>query len=60
MVQIAHYDYINHMIGDRLTEQPMSFWSYIKLMQTENIGMPTLRTRTKLCITDREKADTLN
>ena len=37
----AHYDFINHTIGNRLTEQPKSFWSYIKLMRTENIGITT-------------------
>ena len=60
MVQKAHYDYVNHTIGDRLIEQPKSFWSYAKLMQTENIGIQTLRTQTKLCTTYKEKADTLN
>ena len=60
MVQKAKYNYINHIIGDRLIEQTKSFWSYVKLMQTENIGIPTLRTQTKLCTTDKEKADTLN
>ena len=29
-------------------------------MQTENIGIPTLRAQTKLCTTEKEKADTLN
>ena len=29
-------------------------------MKTENIGIPTLRTQTKLCTTDNEKAYTLN
>ena len=60
MTQKAPYNYINHTIGDRLTEQPRSFWSYVKLMRTENIGIPTLRTQTKLCTTDIEKADILN
>ena len=60
MAQKAHYNYINHTIGDRLTEQPKSFWSYVKLMQTENIGIPTNRTQTKLYTTKKEKADTLN
>ena len=55
MVQKAHYNYNNHTTSDRLSEQPKSFWSYVKLMQTENIGIPTLRTQTKLCTTDKEK-----
>ena len=60
VVQIAHHDYINHTIGDRLTEQPRSFWSCVELMRTENIGIPTLKTQTMLCATYKEKADTLN
>ena len=60
MEQRDHYDYINHTIGDRLTEQPRSFWSYVQLMRTENIGIPRLRTQTRLRTTDKEKADTLN
>ena len=59
MVPIAHYNYINHTIGDRLTEQPKSSWSYAKLMRTENIGIPTIRIQTKQCTTGK-KADTLN
>ena len=60
MIPKAHYNYINHTIGDRLTEQPKSLWSYAKLMRIENIGIPSLRTQAKLCTTDKEKADTLN
>ena len=59
-VQKAHYDNINHKIGDLRTEQPRSFWIYAKLMRTENIGIPTLRTKTKLCTIDKENAGTLN
>ena len=60
MLQRAYHNYINHTNGDSLTEQPRSFWSCVKLMRTENIGIPTLRTQTKLCATDKEKACTLN
>ena len=60
MVHRAHYNYINQTIGDRLTEQPKSFRSYVKLMRTENIGIPTLRTQTRLCTTDKENADTFS
>ena len=60
IVQKAHNSQINHTICDRLTEQPRSFWSYVQLMRTENIGIPSLRTQTKLCTTDKEKAETLN
>ena len=60
MAQKAHHNNINHTIGDRLTEQQKSFWSYVKFMRKWNIGIPTLRTQTKLCTTDKEKTDTLN
>ena len=53
VIQIAFYNYINDTIGDRLAEQPKSFWSCVKLIQAENIGFPTLRTQTKLCTTDK-------
>ena len=32
----------------------------VKLVRAENLGIPTLRTQTKLCTTDKEKANTLN
>ena len=35
---------------------PKTFWSYVKLMKTENLGITTLRTQTKLCTTDEDKA----
>ena len=60
MVQKASHDYIQNTIGNRLTEQPISFWPYVKLMQIENICIPTYRTQTKLYTTDKENADTLN
>ena len=56
----AHLDYINNVIGDSLVDQPKKFWSYVKLMKTENLGIPTLRTSTKLCTSDRDKSEALN
>ena len=60
LVQHAHNNYVNNIIGDRLAEQPKKFWSYVKLMRTENLGIPTLRTTSKLCTTDQDKAEALN
>ena len=45
MVQRDYHNYINHMIGDRLTKQPKPFWSYVKMRLTENIGIPTLELK---------------
>ncbi len=49
LVHNAHSDYVNTIIGGSLTKQPKRFWSYVKLMRTENLGIPTLQTATKLC-----------
>ena len=57
MVKKAHYDYINHEIDSRLSEQQISFCSYDKMMQQK---IPTLKTQTGLCATDTDNADTLD
>ncbi|XP_072024943.1 uncharacterized protein [Amphiura filiformis] len=59
-VHSAHEDYVNNVVGNSLSESPKKFWSYVKMMRTENLGIPTLRTTTKLCTTDQEKATALN
>ena len=35
LVQQAHHEYINNVIGSSLTENPKSFWSYVKLCRTD-------------------------
>ena len=60
LVQQAHHEYINNVIGSSLTENPKSFWSYVKLCRTENIGIPPLRQDDKLYPTDKDKAECLN
>lgn len=60
IVRQAHINYVNNIIGGSLTEKPKTFWSYVKLMRTENLGIPTLRTPSKLCATDKDKAQALN
>ena len=59
-VHKAHCDYINNVIGASLQDNPKSFWSYIKMCRSENIGIPPLRTSTKLCATGPDKAEALN
>jgi hypothetical protein len=44
----AHKDYINNVVGDSLSENPKTFWNYVKLKRTENIGIPTLRNDQRL------------
>ena len=53
-------NYVNNVVGASLHEKPKTFWSYVKLMKTENLGIPALRSQTKLCTTDVEKAQALN
>ena len=59
-IKQAHINYINEVVGGSLTDRPKTFWSYVKLMKTENLGIPTLRTQTKLCTTDEDKDQALN
>ena len=59
-IKLAHVNYINNIIGESIVDRPKTFWSYVKLMRTENLGTPVLRTETKLCTTDADKAEALN
>ena len=56
----SHKNYINNIIGSNLVENPKCFWSYVKLKRTDNIGVPTLKTGTKVCNSDIDKAEALN
>ena len=60
LVNHAHQEYINNVIGNSLTENPKSFWSYVKLKRSENIGIPPLRNDSKLYASDKDKAECLN
>ena len=51
---------MNNVIGKNISENPKSFWSYIKLTKTESLGVPTLKTSQKMCSTDYDKAEALN
>ncbi|XP_041483448.1 uncharacterized protein LOC121430237 [Lytechinus variegatus] len=59
-VHKAHDDYINNIIGASLSDNPKAFWSYIKSCRTEQIGIPPLRTASKLCSVAADKAEALN
>ena len=56
----SHKNYINNNAGNNLDENPKCFWSYVKLTRTDNIGVPTFKTGTKLCNFDIDKAEALN
>ena len=60
IVRNSHHSYVNDVIGNSLTENPKSFWSYVKLKRTETLGIPTLKTKDKVCSTDLDKAEALN
>ena len=55
----SHKDYVNNIIGSNLVENPMCFWSYVRLIRTDNIGVPTFKTGT-LCNSDINKAEAFN
>ena len=41
-------------------ENPKCFLSYVEKKRTDNIGVPTLKTGTKVCNSDIDKAKALN
>ena len=45
---------------DSLKTNPKRFWSFIKAIKQENIGIPTLRVNDQPIINDRNKANALN
>ena len=54
VVKQAHINYVNNVVGSSLAEKPKTFWSYVKLMKIENMSIPPLRSREKLCTTDKD------
>ena len=56
----SHKNYINNIIGSNLIENPKCFWSCVKLKRTSNISVTTLKTGTKVCNSDIDKAEALN
>ena len=60
LVHQAHNNYVNNVVGDSLSDNPKTFWSYVKLCRTENMGIPSLRQDDKLYATAKDKAECLN
>jgi hypothetical protein len=60
MVKESHSQYLNNVIGDSLTNNPKTFWSYVRTSKSEMIGIPPLRAGSNFCSTDRDKAEVLS
>ena len=60
LIKKSHNRYLNEVIGDSLTVNPKTFWSYVKHSKSENLGIPPLKTVDRLSITDKDKAETMN
>ena len=60
IVAKAHRNYLNNTSGNSLTVNPKTFWNYVKLKRTENLGIPTLRNNNRMFTSDTDKADALN
>ena len=54
----SYNDYICNIIGDSLSSNPKRFWSHVKMAQTENIEIPTLKENGIHYISNTDKADT--
>ena len=59
-IRKAHNKYLNEIVGEALTSNPKTFWSYLKTTKTENIGIPTLKSGQNICVSDKDKAEALN
>ena len=63
-IHTSYHQYLNEVIGGSLTNPEdngsKTFWSYIKHMCTENLGIPTLKTGEDLHISNSDKANALN
>ena len=57
---LYYYNINNDICMSNLFENPRCLWSYVRLKRTDNIGVPTLKTGTKVCNSDIDKAEALN
>ena len=56
----SHRNYINNIISSNLVENQKCYWSYVRQKGTNNIGVPTLKTGTKVSNSAIDKAEALN
>ena len=64
LITSSHTNHVNKIIGSNYVQNPKCIWSYAKLKRTDNIGdidigVPTLKTGTKVCNSDFDKAEAL-
>ncbi|KAJ8044207.1 hypothetical protein HOLleu_11598 [Holothuria leucospilota] len=43
-IRNSHRTYVSEIVGEGLKDNPKVFWSYIKALRKEHVGIPTLRT----------------
>ena len=57
----SHRAFVNNIVGESLEVNQKPFWSYIKQLRNENIGLPPLRnSKGNLVTSDKSKANALN
>lgn len=60
-IRNSHRTYVSEIVGEGLKDNPKVFWSYIKALRKEHVGIPTLRTSSGIPATsDHAKANALN
>ena len=60
LVEKAHMEYLNNIVGNSLASDGKMFWSYVKSKRKETLGIPTLKTSSGMHYTSQSKAAALN
>ena len=60
LLRSSHADYLCNEIGDSLETNRKRFWSFVKHCKSESGDIPALQLDSKLCISSKEKGQTLN
>ena len=60
LITSSHIIYPSNIIGSNHVDNPKCLWSYVRLRITDNIGVPMMKTGTKVCNSDIDKAEALN
>jgi hypothetical protein len=60
-IRQQHTDYIKDIVGKSLeSENTKPFWNYIRQARTENLGVPIIKTNSKICTSDFDKSEAIN
>ena len=59
LLKAAPNDYLNNVIVGSLEKNPKRFWSYIRLLRSENFGILISRQGESIFISDKDKAEAL-